>query len=88
VVNRLAWIAGPVLGLVVFFFMSFLVLPHRAFTTPASVTPMPFLPALLIHMFGLGLPILKSSYIKSDANLRYVKYDHDRVVQRSPHQHD
>jgi hypothetical protein len=56
-VNRLAWIAGPVLGIIVFFFMGLLVLPHSAFTTPASVTPMPYLPALLIHMFGLGLPI-------------------------------
>ena len=56
-VNRLAWIAGPVLGLIVFFFMGFIVLPLSAFTTPASVTPMPFLPALVIHMLGLGLPI-------------------------------
>jgi uncharacterized membrane protein YagU involved in acid resistance len=56
-VNRWAWIAGPALGIIVFFFMGFVVLPLSAFTTPASVTPMPFLPALLIHMFGLGLPI-------------------------------
>jgi uncharacterized membrane protein YagU involved in acid resistance len=56
-VNRWAWIGGPVLGLIVFFFMGFVVLPLSAFATPASVTPMPFLPALLIHMFGLGLPI-------------------------------
>ncbi|MGF6870903.1 hypothetical protein [Paraburkholderia sp. MM5477-R1] len=57
VVNRLSWIAGPVLGLIVFFFMGFIVLPRSAFTTPASVSPMPFLPALLIHMLALGLPI-------------------------------
>jgi len=57
VVNRLAWIAGPVLGLVVFFFMGVVILPHTAFTTPAGVSPMPYVPALLIHMFGLGLPI-------------------------------
>jgi hypothetical protein len=56
-VNRLAWIAGPMLGLIVFFFMGFIVLPLSAFSTPASVTPMPFIPAVLIHMFGLGLPI-------------------------------
>lgn len=55
--NRLAWIGGPVLGISVFFFMSRVVLPLSAFTTPASVTPMPYLPALLIHIFGLGLPI-------------------------------
>ncbi|WP_343676806.1 hypothetical protein [Paraburkholderia heleia] len=57
VVNRLAWFAGPLLGIIVFFFMGFIVLPHSAFITPPSVSPMPFLPALLIHMFGLGLPI-------------------------------
>jgi uncharacterized membrane protein YagU involved in acid resistance len=57
VVNRLAWISGPVLGLIVFFFMGVVVLPHCAFTTPASVSPMPYVPALLIHMFALGLPI-------------------------------
>jgi hypothetical protein len=56
-VNRWAWIGGPVLGIIVFFFMGFVVLPRSAFTTPPSVTPMPFLPALLVHMFGLGLPI-------------------------------
>ncbi|WP_286202825.1 hypothetical protein [Rhizobium lusitanum] len=56
-VNRWAWIGGPVLGIIVFFFMGFVVLPLSDFTTPASVTPMPFLPALLTHMFGLGLPI-------------------------------
>ncbi|WP_368517010.1 hypothetical protein [Rhizobium sp.] len=57
VVDRWAWIGGPVLGIILFFFMGFVVLPLSAFTTPASVTPMPFVPALLIHMFGLGLPI-------------------------------
>jgi hypothetical protein len=57
VVHRLAWIAGPVLGLIVFFFMGMVVLPHSAFATPASVSPMPYVPALLIHMFALGLPI-------------------------------
>ncbi|TWB49227.1 hypothetical protein FBZ98_107260 [Rhizobium sp. ERR 922] len=57
VVNRWTWIGGPVLGIIQFFFMGFVVLPLSAFTTPASVTPMPFVPALLIHMFGLGLPI-------------------------------
>ncbi|WP_342627743.1 hypothetical protein AAC691_16815 [Nguyenibacter vanlangensis] len=56
-VNRWAWAGGPVLGIILFFFMGFVVLPHSAFTTPASVTPMPFVPALLIHMFGFGLPI-------------------------------
>ncbi|GAB0113519.1 hypothetical protein [Acidisoma sp. C75] len=56
-VGRWAWIGGPVLGLIVFFFMGFVVLPLSAFATPASVTPMPFLGALLIHIFGLGLPI-------------------------------
>ena len=55
--NRWAWISGPLLGLIVFFFMGFIVLPHSAFTTPASVTTMPFVAAILIHMFGLGLPI-------------------------------
>jgi uncharacterized membrane protein YagU involved in acid resistance len=55
--NRYAWIGGPVLGISVFFFMSRVVLPLSAFTTPASVTPMPYLPALLIHIFCLGLPI-------------------------------
>lgn len=57
VLNRWAWIGGPVLGIILFFFMGFVVLPLSAFTTPASVTLMPFVPALLIHMFGLGLPI-------------------------------
>ncbi|WP_411906651.1 hypothetical protein [Rhizobium mayense] len=57
VVNRWAWIGGLVLGIILFFFMGFVVLPLSVFTTPASVTPMPFVPALLIHMFGLGLPI-------------------------------
>lgn len=57
VVNRLAWLGGPLLGIIVFFFMGFVVLPHSAFITPPSASPMPFLPALLIHMFGLGLPI-------------------------------
>ncbi len=57
VVNRLPWIGGPVLGLIVFFFMGLVVLPLSIFTTPASISPMPFVPALLIHMFGLGLPI-------------------------------
>lgn len=56
-VNRWAWFGGPVLGVLVFFFMGFVVLPLSAFTTPPTVTPMPFLAALLIHMFGLGLPI-------------------------------
>ncbi|GEN61466.1 hypothetical protein [Acetobacter nitrogenifigens] len=56
-VNRWAWISGPILGVIVFFIMGLLVLPLTAFTTPVSVTPMPFVPALLIHMFGLGLPI-------------------------------
>ena len=56
-VNRWAWLAGPVLGLLVFVFMGFIVLPHSAFATPPAVTPMPFVGALLIHMFGLGLPI-------------------------------
>ncbi|WP_343654186.1 hypothetical protein [Paraburkholderia caribensis] len=55
--NRWAWIGGPVLGLIVFFFMGFAVLPLSVFTIPPSVTPMPFIPAILIHMFGLGLPI-------------------------------
>ncbi|UQN70222.1 hypothetical protein L0Z11_04805 [Burkholderia multivorans] len=55
--NRWAWIGGPVLGLIVFFFMDFAVLPRSAFTTPPSVTPMPFIPAILVHMFGLGLSI-------------------------------
>jgi hypothetical protein len=57
VVNRLAWLGGPLLGIIIFFFMGFVVLPHSAFITPPSVSPMPLLPALLIHMFGLGLPI-------------------------------
>jgi uncharacterized membrane protein YagU involved in acid resistance len=56
-INRWAWIGGPALGIIVFFFMGLVVLPFSAFTTPASVSPMPFLPALLIHMFALGLPI-------------------------------
>jgi len=56
-VNRWAWIGGPVLGLIVFVFMGFVVLPHSVFATPPSVTPMPFVPAVLIHMFALGLPI-------------------------------
>lgn len=56
-VNGWAWIAGPVLGIVVFFFMGLVVLPLSVITMPASVTPMPYVPALLIHMFGLGLPI-------------------------------
>lgn len=55
--NRWAWIAGPVLGILVFFFMGFVVLPHSAFAVPPGITPMPFLAALLIHMFALGLPI-------------------------------
>jgi uncharacterized membrane protein YagU involved in acid resistance len=55
--NRWAWVGGPVLGLLVFLVMGFIVLPRTAFITPPSVTPMPPLPALLIHMFGLGLPI-------------------------------
>lgn len=68
-VNRWAWIGGPVLGIAVFFFMGLVVLPRSAFTTPASVTPMPYLPALLIHMFGLGLPIallIQRGWAKSD----------------------
>jgi hypothetical protein len=55
--NRWAWVAGPMLGILVFFFMGLVVLPHSVITMPASLTPMPYVPALLIHMFGLGLPI-------------------------------
>lgn len=54
--NRWA-LGGPVLGVLVFLVMGFIVLPRTAFVTPPSVTPMPPVPALLIHMFGLGLPI-------------------------------
>ncbi|WP_419730429.1 hypothetical protein [Lichenicola sp.] len=56
-VRRWAWIDGPILGLIVFFFMGLVVLPHTAFATPASVSPIPFVGGLLIHMFGFGLPI-------------------------------
>lgn len=55
--NRWAYLGSPVLGLLVFLVMGFIVLPRTAFVTPPSVTPMPPVPALLIHMFGLGLPI-------------------------------
>jgi len=55
--NRWPWVGDPLLGIIVFFFMGFIVLPHSAFTTPVSVTPMPFAPAILIHMFGFGRPI-------------------------------
>jgi hypothetical protein len=55
--NRWAWLGGPLLGLAVFLVMGFIVLPRTAFITPPSVSPMPPAPALLIHMFGLGLPI-------------------------------
>jgi uncharacterized membrane protein YagU involved in acid resistance len=55
--NRWAWLGGPLLGLAVFLVMGFIVLPRTAFITPPSVSPMPPASALLIHMFGLGLPI-------------------------------
>ncbi|WP_414445560.1 hypothetical protein [Burkholderia sp. 22PA0106] len=57
IVNQWVLVSGPLLGASVFFFMGFVVLPLSAFATPASVTPMPYMPALLIHMFALGLPI-------------------------------
>lgn len=56
-IGRLAWVSGPFLGLVVFFFMGLVVLPLSAFTTPENMPAMPFVPALLIHMFAFGLPI-------------------------------
>lgn len=55
--HRRKWLTGPLLGLLVFLFMGFVVLPRTNFITPPGVTPMPPFPALVIHMFGLGLPI-------------------------------
>ena len=55
--NRWAWISGPVLGIGVFFFMGLVVMPLSAIAPPSPTTAMPFLPGLLIHMFGFGLPI-------------------------------
>jgi uncharacterized membrane protein YagU involved in acid resistance len=56
-VDRLAWISGPLMGLVVFLFMGLVVLPLSAFAMPETMTAMPFVSALLIHMFAFGLPI-------------------------------
>lgn len=70
-VNRWPWLGGPALGIVVFFFMGLVVLPHSAFATPPTVTAMPFLPALLIHMFAFGLPIaliVRSRWLKLKAD--------------------
>ncbi|MGC8731536.1 MAG: hypothetical protein ACP5RC_04695 [Halothiobacillaceae bacterium] len=76
ILNRWAWLGGPVLGLLVFLVMGFIVLPQTAFITPPSVTPMPPVPALLIHMFGLGLPI--SLVIRTVGPLREGGRDIDR----------
>ena len=56
-VDRLAWVSGPLMGLVLFLFMGLVVLPLSAFAMPETMSAMPFVPALLIHMFAFGLPI-------------------------------
>ena len=61
--RKLGWmldqavLAGLLFGLAMYGFMNGVVVPLAAFPTQPSFTPLVLITGLLVHMFGVGLPI-------------------------------
>lgn len=54
--NRYAWVAGIIYGLLVYEFMHLVVLPLSAYHSPFVLPPL-FVPDVLSHLFFVGLTI-------------------------------